>query len=215
MNLIVSGCSFSIDPAWPKYIDRYHLINLATPGAGMRTIAENLIMYLEINTSLNSNNSCVIFNITQLDRIDTMCAVNHPDADCRMTSLGFGWINEGSFVTNNSPFHGGLQKNMGLEQIQTTNILHTVALINYLENHGYVYGILLLEDLFKHDDIPEFFKNFLHKKLEKIIKFDQNLGMFEHAQQQQQLESDNFHPNALANQYFSQCVQQYLAFASH
>jgi hypothetical protein len=214
MNLIVSGCSFSVEHTWPTHIANYNKPNLATPGAGMTTIAQNLIMYLEINPSLNRSNSCIIFNITKLDRIDTMCALDHPDANCRMTSLGFGWINEGSFVVQKSPFYSSLQKNMGLEQIQTTNILHTISLINYLENHGYAYGILLLEDLFEHNDVPDFFKNFLNKKLEKIIKFDQNLGMFEHAQQQDQLEPDNFHPNDLANQYFSQSIQQYLALNS-
>jgi hypothetical protein len=215
MNLIVSGCSFSVDTAWPKYITDYNIVNLATPGAGMQTIAQNLMMFLQLNSAFDKDCCKIIFNITQLDRIDTICSLDHPDADCRMTSLGVGWINEGSFISQKSPFYGSLQKNIGLEQIQTVNSLHTIALINYLENHGYVYGILLLEDFFNLDDTPEFFKDFLNKKQQKIINFDQTMGMFEHAHGNNQLHPDNFHPNESANQYFAQCLQQYLAFARH
>jgi hypothetical protein len=211
MNLIISGCSFSVDTAWPKYITDYNIINLSTPGAGMQTISQNLIMQLEVESNFKADNSCVIINITQLDRVDTMCSLVHPDANCRLQNLGIGWINEGGFTTRKPPFNGTLQKNIELEQIKILNCLQTISAINYLENNNYVYGILLLENLLHNPDTPQFFKDFLQKRDQKIIKFGAELGMFEYAQTYNQLQLDNFHPDDLANQYFSQGIQQYLA----
>lgn len=220
-NLIFSGCSFTAsssnfstnyidNEAWPQYlaqkISPKVFNNLSIPGGGNKSIAYNLIYYLNSKNYLDLEKTFVGFNITGLDRIDTMCSVDHPNANPHFSwnkDFRFSWITEGSWTANIPPFFGSIEKNMGYSQTILDNCLTLSALISFLEFKKVNYKFMLLDD-----NVYHLGPNWWHQLLDnnsKLVKPD-DLNMFEWGNANNSLRSDKFHPNNEANKYFAEVV---------
>jgi len=211
-NFIVGGCSFSSGTSdkslavteplvWPSFLlsdlDPKFYYNLAIPGAGNFSVADNLVYLLESKRYIQPENSIILFNISGLDRIDTMCAVDHPDANTNFswaTDFGFGWITEGGFLGSSLPFNGSLQKNIGFEQIQNLSCLSVVKLCCYLESRKFSYHFMLMDDDIL--DSPSWFFDFLSARKDRWIQFEGETSMFGFVKKKNFLAQDQFHPSA-------------------
>jgi hypothetical protein len=226
-NLLIGGCSFSAGTSdigealaqpstWAHFllskIDINLYANLAIPGGGNLATSFNILNFLQKNTHFNKKNTLVIFNITGLERIDTICATDHPDAIQYFSyskSLNYNWINEGSFETKMSPFYGKLQKNMGYDQVKILNEYAVITLISFLENENYNFRFMYMdEEIVKESS--DIFQKFLLKRQSNLILFDEHLAMHEYCKQQQALHRDNQHPSVHGYQLISAKVLENL-----
>jgi hypothetical protein len=215
-NLIVAGCSFSagtsnIDQAkqmpttWSHFLlqkfSTKFFYNLSIPGGGNIQILNNLTFMLEIKNYIIEKPTVVILNFSGLDRIDTMCAVDHPDANKNFSwskDFGFGWITQGSFLSKSAPYHGCLQKNIGFDQVVLTNCLTIVQCLNYLKSKQVKFFFMLMDD-----DIikiaPEWFQTMLNQHYQKeFIRFKLHDSISSFVKSKNLLAEDKFHPNTEA-----------------
>jgi hypothetical protein len=216
-NLLAAGCSFTASlNSWPtqlqKNITSLNCINIGVSGAGNYTIGTNIVYFLELEKKYNSTNTTVIFNISDLDRIDTMCSVDHPNANKYWAwdkQLGFNWINQGGFTGQEPPFNGMLQKHMGIEQIIKVNCLSIIQCISYLELNNFNYYFMLLSDQICKDS-PTWFNEFLEERRDKWITFDNHQSMYSYALANNQIDTDGFHPSSKGQKLIAQKVKEKL-----
>ena len=191
-NLIFAGCSFTASSsefvqnyaaadAWPQYLAQVVkpkiFNNLSIPGGGNKSVTHNLIYYLTSKSYLDLEKTFVGFNISVLDRIDTICSFDHPDANPHFSwdkDFGFGWITEGGWTANVPPFFGSLEKNMGYEQTILDNCLHLTGLISFLELKKINYRFMLLDDNV-YNDGPVWWKQILDTNV-NLVKFEYLTG---------------------------------------
>jgi hypothetical protein len=213
-NFVVAGCSFSAGSSqvkvsienpkvWPDFLlpilTPKIFINLSMPGGGNLSIANNLTLCLETKKNISSSNSLIGINITGLERIDTMCSVQHPDANKYFNwakDLNHNWITQGGWteLEEKSPFYGSLQKNIELEQARTLSCLSIVQCFSYLECNNFKYFFMLMDDNIISDS-PSWFKKYLDQRKDKYIRFDQDQSMYSYAKTCGELSSDQFHPS--------------------
>lgn len=223
--LITAGCSFSAGTSdlqqacsspqvWPHFlsqkIDPKFLINLAIPGGGNQQIADNLIYLLETKKYITAENSLIGINFTGLDRIDTMCAVDHPDANKHFgwsRDFGFGWITEGSFVNKSAPFNGALQKNMELTQVQRSNLLNIVKLLSYLNINGFKYFFMMMNDEIIEQPIV---RSNVCTNQERWVHFGNFDNMKSFVTNQGLLAEDRFHPSKSGHEQIAKTIFEFL-----
>ena len=174
-------------------------VNLAIPGGGNIAAGYNIVYLLETKKFFTSNDTLVLFNITGLDRFDTMCYKDNAHANTSFSwneDFKFGWLTEGGFghAGPRPPFKGLLQKNMGLDQMITFNSLSIINTITYLEANNFQYAFMLMD---RHIEpaAPDFLKRFLDNRSAYYITFDGVSNMYEYCKQNTWLKGDQFHPN--------------------
>jgi len=225
---ITSGCSFTAgnsnieiaqqDPwVWPHYllttVQPQFFYNLAIPAGGNKQIAHNLVYLLESKPYITPADTLIGINLTGLDRIDTMCAVDHPNANRFFSwtgDFGYGWITQGSFAFTGPPFVGILQKHMELKQIQLDNCLSIVQCLTYLEARGFEYFVMLMDDTIR-EDAPAWFKDRVLNNLKhRFVDFVESDSMYSYAKSQNCLGADGFHPNRQGQKLISSKVNTHL-----
>lgn len=226
----MAGCSFSAGSSdiqqainnpetWAHFlipeIQPKFFYNLAIPGGGNRQIADNLIYLLETKKHIVPESTLVLLNFTGLDRIDTMCSVEHPDANEYFSwskDLGYGWIVEGGFCANTTPFRGSLQKNMELSQIQRINCLAIVQCLSYLQHRGFRFFFMLMNDDIINDSEKWFQSKLLDDYTNNFVKIESHLSMYAFAKSNNLLHEDQFHPNVKAQELIAQQLKSVLTF---
>lgn len=226
--LVNAGCSFTAGTSdihlaknnpqsWGHFllskINPRIYINLGIPGGGNRQIADNLIYLLNSKPEITPSNSLILFNISGLDRIDTMCSIEHPDANKNFSwskDFGFSWITEGGFVSTNAPFYGALQKNMELEQIRLSSCLAIIQLLAFLKLKKFRFFFMTLDDKI-FEECPTWFKTVIFEHYNhNYIRFGEVFSMHEFAKSKNLLAPDRFHPNLEANQLVANVVYETL-----
>jgi hypothetical protein len=228
MNFIVTGCSFTAgtiplphdDPGhwerrgsvWPHFLyskmntkeDKF--LNLALPGAGNVAALSNLIYYLETNKP-PVDQTTIGFNLTGLDRLDTIRGVNEPhntDLCCIDTKgivhpskfLGFGWETS---VTQHKIF-----------KINILSCLTILQAVTYLDHAGYNYFFMLMNNAI-YNNSPEWFKSVLDQRKNRWITFNGTIGMLEFARSNNLLISDSdWHPNTDGHKLIASYVTKHL-----
>ena len=225
-QFITAGCSFTagnslIENAtqpktWSHFllpkINPEFFYNLAIPGGGNCATSTNLIYLLETKKYIEPKNTLIGINITGLDRIDTMCAVDHPDSNKNFSwnhDFGYSWITEGGFTSNIPPFYGVLQKNTEIEQISISNALAMIKCFSYLELHKFNYFFMVMDDLVIQDS-PPWFLDFLNCRRQQWITFDDHITMHSLAKGKNLLEEDKFHPSISGYQLIADMVLEQL-----
>lgn len=225
-KLVLSGCSFTTGSSdmiaarknpstWGDFLlDKINprvYLNLGIPGAGNQAITQNVVYCLESKkTLLDPATTLVGLNFSGLDRIDTMCDVDHPNANDNFSwarDFGFGWLTEGSFINKRSPYFGSLQKNIGYKSTVTTSCLSIVQGINYLKNQQYKFFFMLMNNQI-FNDAPEWFCDFLNNHQEHWVRFGSTIGMQEFTRQHGQIGQDLFHPTVQGYQLIADEVDR-------
>lgn len=220
-KLVISGCSFSAGSSdiktgimspttWSHFllpkINPNIFVNLSIPGGGNVASGYNIVYLLETKKFFTSDSTLVLFNITGLDRVDTICYKDNSYANSSFSwnnDFGFGWITEGGFTAKMPPFNGMLQKNIGLAQIITANSLSIINTITYLEANNFQYAFMLMDQHIE-TAAPDFLKRFLDKRSTHYVNFDSISNMHEYCKHRTLLSNDQFHPgkegyNAIAD----------------
>jgi len=225
---ITAGCSYSAGigdvikakrnpQTWSHYLlselNPEFFYNLAIPAGGNTQISKNLAYMLETKKYITPNNTLIGINLSGLDRIDTMCAVDNLYANKNFSwaqDFGFGWITQGSFLFNAPPFNGMLQKNMELTQVKQTSCLSIMQCVAYLDWRGFDYFFMLMDDSVI-DDAPDWFKDsLLNSRQDRYIKFDEHRSMYSFAKNQNLLSNDNFHPSQAGYELIGDRVYKFL-----
>ena len=211
-KLVISGCSFSAGSSdiengtmypitWSHFllpkINPNVFVNLSVHGGGNISSGFNIVYLLETKKFFTSDDTLILFNITGLDRVDTMCYNDNSYANSSFSwnkDFGFGWITEGGFTSKLPPFNGMLQKNIGVDQIITTNSLSIINTITYLEANNFQYAFMLM-DQHVETDAPDFLRRFLNNRSKYYITFDGISNMHEYCKQNTWLKKDQFHPS--------------------
>jgi len=222
-NFITVGCSFTagtsnIDLAkknptrWPHFllsiIDPDFFANLAISGGGNSSQMTSLTCFLETKKNIIPTDTLIILNLTGLYRVDTMCSIDHPDANPHISwaqDLGFTWITCDMLGTKISAISKFLHKNMELEQIKTFSCLAIIQGLSYLESNNFNYFFMLMDD-FILEDSPEWFRNFLEQRKNKWIKFDQHQTMHSYVSELELTCEDNFHPSTDGHKLIAQNI---------
>lgn len=228
-NFIVTGCSFTAGTSdlkmakenprtWPHFLLPFLnpelFVNLAIPGAGNFSIANGLTYFLETKKYIDPTNTLIGINFTGLDRIDTMCAVDHPNANRCFSwanDLGFNWITDSNFTQKVQPFNGLLQKNIGLEQVRTLNCLSIIQVLSYLESNNFNYFFMLMNNYILTDS-PDWFKTFLNQRRSKWLTFDQYQTVYEFVDANKLTDKDGFHPSLNGYKLIAQTIASTLEY---
>ena len=230
-KLVISGCSFSAGTSdmhlaagrpttWSHFllpkISPKIFVNLAMPGGGNIAAAYNIVYLLETKKFFTSNETLVLFNITGLDRFDTICYKDNAYANSSFSwnqDFGFGWITEGGFAhgrwSTQMPFKGMLHKNIGMDQLITFNSLSIINTITYLEANNFQYAFMLM-DQHVETDTPDFLKRFLNNRSAHYITFDGISNMHEYCKQNTWLKKDQFHPSHEGHSAIADFVYQHI-----
>jgi hypothetical protein len=119
------------------------MVNLASGGRGNYYVAYTLIDFLSRNP-YPVDNTLVLFNLSQPERIDIPCAFDHPDSCLHVlhprTIISHSWINAGSHL------HKNLIKNIGFEQIFCQSRVAVLSLLSFLKCQGYRYKFICMRD---------------------------------------------------------------------
>lgn len=235
---VVAGCSFSAGSSdlsvalqnpsrWPHYllpdIQPKFFYNLAIPGGGNAQICHNLIYLLESKPWITPENCLIGINFTELCRIDTMCSVDHPDANPDISwnkDFNFSWITEGGFTTVKPPFRGLLQKNIGFDQVTLINSLLITQCLSYLDQKGFNYFFMLMtSDLLNKSDMPRHFQtksptwliDTLNQHRHKnFVSFEFADSMYDYCKAKNLLAEDAFHPNQHGQKEIASKVKTFL-----
>jgi hypothetical protein len=214
-NLVITGCSFTAGSSnmeeavnnpqtWAHFLVKKFkfstLANLAMSGGGNLSAGINLIHYLESHFC-TPQNTLVLFNVTEFDRIDTITR-HHPDSNKSFSwkeDMDIEWITEGSFLSNNlhksKPFFGILQKNIGYESTIIFNVLQSLLVHEYLCSRGYIYRWMYMDDHCRQQIPNQFVKSM--EKFEKYrITFGDFPAMYEYVKSMKMTVSEtDRHPN--------------------
>ena len=232
-KLVISGCSFSAGSSdihqansqpttWPHFllpkINPNIFVNLAIPGGGNIAAGYNIVYLLETKKFFTSNETLVLFNITGLDRFDTICYKDNAHANPSFSwnqDFGFGWITEGEFThgrlwrDGGLPFKGLLHKNIGIDQMITFNSLSIINTITYLEANNFQYAFMLMDQHIE-TAAPDFLKRFLDNRSAHYITFDGVSNIYEYCKQNTWLKKDQFHPNHEGHSRIADFVYQHI-----
>ena len=229
MNFIVTGCSFTAgiiplphdNPSqweqrgsvWPHFcyskmnLKEDSFLNLAIPGAGNIAALSNLIYYLETNKP-PTDQTIIGFNITGLDRLDTirditephntdLCCIDPTDIVHPSYTLGFGWETS---ATKHKVF-----------KINILNCLVILQAITYLDHAGYNYFFMLMNNEI-YNNAPEWCKKVLDQRNKRWVRFDNIVGMQEFAQANNLLISEtDWHPNTNGHKLIASYVIKHLS----
>ena len=227
-QFITAGCSFTAGSsnittalaqptAWPHLVlpklKPEIFVNLAIPGGGNFSIANNLVYFFQSKSYINPLETQIIFNISGLDRSDVMCPPDHPYANKNFSwthDLGYGWLTSGGFTAGtDGPFSGLLEKNMGIDSIFTTNCLALTQAFTYLEHRGFDYAFMIMHDQVLSDS-PKWFLQVLEERRSKWIQFEQSKTMNGHCIINGLLDSDQFHPSMAGHSNIADHVVKFL-----
>lgn len=171
--------------------------NLAIPGGGNTAMAHNVMHFLQTKPHFSNQNSLVVFNITGVDRIDTICESDHPDTNGCFSwykDLGTGWITEGGFQTVKSPFYGARQKHQGYAPTCVSSVLQVISLTSYLTAKQFAWYFMIMDQGVLTNS-PTFFRSFLDSVQAHWIKPDGYETMLDFCQAKNLVLEDNFHPS--------------------
>lgn len=222
-NLIVAGCSFSegtnrkelfnnTPETWSHFLVNKYLtsvnryINLGIPGGGNTQIVKSLIYTLE-TTNLNPNETLVLFNITGLQRIDLMCQIEQPDHNeyFRWKNMyNFSYINIPHLNSTDTIFKDLLHKNLGYNEVVLSNSIELIGLFHYLKSKNIDYKFMLLDNTIE-ERCPDVLKTYI----DSAIKFN-GLNMYEYCEENNLLDTDNFHPSTDGYSALSDFIYQSL-----
>jgi len=226
---VTAGCSFTAGTSdmvsavskptvWPHFVlsklNPNIFNNLSLSGGGNISIASNLVYFLQSKSYIDPAEILIVFNISGLDRSDTMCPVDHPDANTTFSwsqDFGYGWITSGGFLGGKSgtPFKGLLQKNMGIENIITFNCLALTQALGYLEHRKFHYAFMVMDDQVL-TDCPDWFMDVLNKYQSKWIQFEHSKTMNGHCAINGLLDTDHFHPSTAGHADIADHVVNFL-----
>ena len=235
---IVAGCSFSAGSSdissstenpssWPHYllpdIQPKFFYNLAIPGGGNTQICHNLIYLLESKSWITPENCLIGINFTELCRIDTMCPVDHPNANPYFSwnkDFNFSWITEGAFTAALPPFKGLLQKNMGYDQVTLLNSLLITQCLNYLDQKGFNYFFMLMtSDSLDKSNLPQHYQTrsptwlietINQHRHKNFVSFEFADSMYDYCKIKDLLAEDKFHPNQTGYKKIASKVKTFL-----
>lgn len=206
-HFVTAGCSFTAgEDTWPNFLlhnifnTNYpeHFVNLAIPGGGNQQIFDNLVFLLESKKYMSDFDTLIGINLTEMDRIDTMCSIQHPNKNQYFgwgdMDFNFNWINENGFTVKKPPFNGKLQYNIGYEQVVILNCLSIVKGLSYLENNNFDYFFMTITDDVINES-PSWFADFLFARKNKWITFENDQSMFSYSKNNNLLSQDKFHPS--------------------
>lgn len=224
-NIITTGCSFTAGTSdisnalvnkstWVhNLIEPWHikvLVNLAIPGGGNIASSFNLKWFLMNHKEFSCDNTTILFNLTGLGRYDLLVDSDHPDANEYFSwanYCGFGWITSGGFHTDKSHF-SQIQLNSGYENFVKLNQMAIIDQFNFIESHNFEYAFMCLDDTILNKDTNIFFSEFINKRIDKLIKFD-NHNMYEFCKANNFLDNDGFHPNKEGYKEIAQHIIDY------
>jgi hypothetical protein len=228
-HFIASGCSFTAcmpvngpmdklltwenqSSVWPHFcfqpmdVANGKFLNFALPGGGNVAAMNNIIYYLESNKNINCSNTLVGFNLTGLYRRDTICRIDHPEANNDLSNydikenLNISWIHSAS---------NGLDiKTPGPDEQKIYSCLSIVQAIRYIESKNIDYFFMLMnEPIYEH--APAWFKEFLDARTKNWVKFNTFIAMQEFVKSKN-LTTDDGHPTRDGHRMIASYVLQHL-----
>lgn len=231
LNFITTGCSFTAgtiplphdklehwtthSSVWPHFCfadmnpEQDRFVNLAMPGAGNVAALLTLIYFLETNKStVTPDNAIVAFNITGLNRLDTICNINDPDINNNLCCIDPRGIEHPSVAMNFGWKTQGFKHKIDHIDIQAQ--LTILQAMCYLDLHKFKYCFMLMTNSIYNDSQP-WFQQLLDQHSKHWIKFDDIMGMKEFVQQHNLTVSKfDLHPNTAGHKLIAKYVTKFI-----
>lgn len=211
---MASGCSFTAggDPksprVWADYLidDVNMYANLALPGGGNFAVAKNIMMFLARYQHYRSENTLVVFNISDMARVDVMCDPGDTDANDSFpwaTALGINWKTHGC-----RPVKG--IKDFGIPPAEWTNELALMGMISYLESRGFDYYFMYMLE-HTSNNLSPWFRKFMDDRSRHHVVLDGHNGMMEYCHDKKLVTAeDNWHPSPEGHRRIGNIVRQHI-----
>lgn len=199
------GCSFIHSDqrprSWAGFLAQRlqvtSLVNVAGYGFGIGIAAQATTWLLE-NFDYSSDQTLVVFNITDPYRLGTICPFYHEDVSrfVPWASDIIPWA-----VLDRETAEKPIYKIMQTEQVEARSSFDLRALIDYLERRGYQYRFMMMMDYRNHPLIGDTIKNNAN-----LVLARPGASMFDYSMMTQQLDADGMHPSTRAHEMLAQQV---------
>lgn len=229
MNLLVAGCSFTHN-RWPKFLSNHIITDLAWPGAGNKYIADSIIHQCSIKKF-----DAVLVMWSGLTRMDMPVSNSMELFDNYIFKRpvgNFSYIMSGGFIGSWQNHPGTIQlfkntyKIMSAEELAWLSLLEIIKLQGFLKNLGIRYYFMSYVNYWNRpnnwtstncDPALNNFSN-LTNIINQIdfsswIFLNNNKdGIYELAEELNLFESDNWHPNSIADRQWASIIEKQLNY---
>lgn len=203
------GCSYvdrgdgtrATPKSWAGFVaqalDVNSFVNVACSSAGNYYICQTLMEVLT-RQQYPSEQTMVLFNVTEPGRLDVPCAFDHPDA-CKFVPydvhlIPYSWLNR------HSRTHDYIKKNMGIENVCRTSRTSLISLFSFLENRNLQYRFVTMHNYLTDPDLGSVLGSNCNR-----IDLDPGIGIVENSTINNTLE-DPKHPNLVGHQNIAEQV---------
>lgn len=202
---------------WPHFCfaqmlapDKDMLTNLAIPGGGNIAAMTNLVFWLEKSKhKIFPDNTLIGFNITELNRWDTPCALDNPDANKDFACIDSKGLVHPSAALDVAWITRGIQ--WPDRDLSNVDVVSSLAILNcfcYLELRGFKYFFMLMSDSI-YNNSPAFLQDALQKRKKQWVNFTNGVSMFEFVTSRNQITNDG-HPTIDGHKIIAKCVLDFL-----
>ena len=181
-----------------KKIDPDSFVNLATSGHGNYLVSKTIYDMLQVY-DYNPENTLVIFNISQMARMDVVCEYNTENDFVTWTQDILNY----SFLKPNSPKWSKVMYDYedDIKELICYNNIKLNELFEYLNTNKYPFVFTTLAD---YEDMPV-----IQENKEHYVQLP-GKGMREYAHSLGLLDEDGFHPNLEAQDLISKVAYDFI-----
>lgn len=214
------GCNSFIDydgfPAskpftWASHVARdlrpKSFINLAGGGHGNIMLANSVTEIIN-QYNYDLDRTLVIFNLSEPERLDIMCAWDHPERSGMVP-----WdqaIIPHSYIGPLKPSYHNFRKNMGLEQVRRQTSRVVDMFFSWLENNRIQFVFTMMNNYLAVEDMY----GCISPRLDRLVQCKDHTGMYEYVCHHNLNLQDNLHPDHRGHRNIADFVLEKISLLS-
>jgi hypothetical protein len=226
-NILASGCSFthdaigglpptesiggnsfredpdyqcSVPKSWASFLAKKinpdSFVNVASPGHGNHLVSKTIVDCLE-KFNYRSDNTLVIFNVSDMARLDIETAYNTDNDNIHWTQA----ILDYSFLKPESLQWRQHLLDTEVEQIEQQSVRSLKRLFEYLKDNEYPFVFVCMKD---YTDMP-----LIQQYQDHLVPLPGN-GMYEFCNSINRISKDDFHPDPLGHQAVAELAYNFI-----
>ena len=214
------GCNSFIDyddfPAatpysWASHIARdlavRSFVNLAGGGHGNIMLANSVTEIINQN-EYDLDHTLVIFNLTEPERLDIMCAWDHHERS-GMVPWDKNIISH-SYIGPLKPTYHNFRKNMGLEQVRMQTARVVDMFFSWLENNKIQFVFTMMNNYIADDQMAKI----ILPRLDRLVQCENYTNMYEYVCNRNLNREDNLHPDREGHRRIADFVLERISLLS-
>jgi len=195
------GNSYDVNPppnwSWVGHLAQKlqasSVVNVASASHGNILTASTIIQLLS-TFDYSNDNTCIVFNLTDPARLDIQCSYNDKYADSKFITWSQDLL-PWSYLSTDCTLVNNIRRSMSIDQIEKYTTSSVELLINLLQERGFHYRFLLMNDV-SNTQLSDLVK----KHETNLIKLEPGVTMVDFCTlTNTTLSNKNLHPSQLGH----------------